>query len=168
MNVLEAIAKNPTTSFSRLPLLSEKERNTILLKWNDTAVNLLSDTTLHETFTRKRREKQSNATAIIFGNQTYCYADLNAAAESLSSYISGVCTKSEALIAILLERSPEFIISILAVLKSGCAYVPLDPAHYTDEHLINTMRQVGSQILVCRRSNTRSVQYSTNLFGRYT
>ncbi|WP_379162610.1 amino acid adenylation domain-containing protein [Paenibacillus sp. sgz5001063] len=152
MNVLEAIANDPTTCLSRLPLLSEKERNTILVKWNDTAVNLLSDTTLHETFTR-RVKKQSNATAIIFGNQTYCYADLNAAAERLSSYFRVVCTKPESLIAISLERSPEFVIAILAVLKSGRAYVPLDPAHYTDEHLINTIRQVGAQTLVCRRKN---------------
>lgn len=162
MNVLEAIASNPTTSFSRLPLLSEKERNTILVQWNDTEVNLLSDITLHETFTR-RVEKQSDATAIIFGNQTYCYSELNATAESLSSYIRGVCTKPETMIAILLERSPEFIISILAVLKSGCAYVPLDPAHYTDEHLINTMRQVGSQILVCRSKNAPGAILNTSI-----
>lgn len=151
MNVLKAIANDPTTCISKLPLLSEKERNTILVKWNDTEMNLLSNTTLHETFTR-RVEKQGKAVAIICGNQTYCYTDINMAAERLSLYLRTVCSK-EALIGVLLERSPEFVIAILAVLKSGCAYVPLDPAHYTDEHLVNIMQQVDAQILICRRNN---------------
>lgn len=151
MNVLEAISNDPTICISRLPLLSEKERNTILVKWNDTETHLLSNITLHETFTR-RAEKQGGAVAIVFGNQTYCYTDINLAAERLSLYLRTVCSK-EALIGVSLERSPEFVMAILAVLKSGCAYVPLDPAHYTGEHLINIMQQVDAQILICRHQN---------------
>lgn len=152
MNVLEAIVKDPTTCFSQIPLLSEKEKDTILVKWNDTEEHLLSDTTLHETFVR-RMDKQREATAIISGRQAYRYADLNAAAENLALYLRDVCTEPDALIAVSLDRSPEFVIAILAVLKSGCAYVPLDPAHYTDEHLNNTMQQVGAEVLLCRRKN---------------
>ncbi|MCY9165986.1 amino acid adenylation domain-containing protein [Bacillus atrophaeus] len=152
LNVLEEVAKNSMVCLSKLPLLSAKERDTILVEWNDTALDLPYNTTLHETF-RHRVEKQSDATAIISGNQTLCYGDLNRAAERLSSYLRTVCTKPEEVIAISIERSPEFVIAVLAILKSGCAYVPLDPSHHTDTHLINTMQQVGARILISRRKN---------------
>lgn len=152
LNVLEEVAKNSMVCLSKLPLLSAKERDTILVEWNDTALDLPSNTTLHETFGH-RVEKQGDATAIISGNQTLSYVDLNKAAERLSSYLRTVCTKPEEVIAISIERSPEFVIAVLAILKSGCAYVPLDPSHHTDTHLINTMQQVGAQILISKRKN---------------
>lgn len=152
LNILEEVAKNSFTCLSKLSLLSDKERETILVEWNDTALELSSQKTLHETFECKVKQ-QGDATAIISGNRTFCYADINAAAQRLSRHLCAMDKKPEAVVAISIERSLEFIITILAVLKSGCAYVPLDPAHYTDEHLINTMQQVGSQLLICQRKN---------------
>lgn len=152
LNVLEEVAVNPMLLFSEIPLLSTKEKNTLLVEWNDTATDLPFNTTLHETF-KRRVEKQKNAAAIVFGKRTFYYAELDKAAEKLSTHIRNICTKQEEIIAISVERSPDFVIAVLAVLKSGNAYVPLDPSHHTDAHLTNTMQQVGSSILISQRKN---------------
>ena len=153
INILEAVSNNPTSCISTLPLMDEQERETMLVKWNDTERDILIDgTTIHETFAY-REKKQSDATAIIYGDKTYSYADLNANAERLASYLHTVCTKSEELIAVSLERTPEYVMTILAVLQAGGAYVPLDPAHYTEGTIIKTMQLVDSHILICRRKD---------------
>jgi surfactin family lipopeptide synthetase C len=98
------------------------------------------------------------ATAVEFGAQRTTYAELDAAAAGLSSKLSGMRVGLQSTVAVLLERSPEFITAILAILKAGAAYLPLDPA-YPDARL----KDILQDIRVC--SFVTSSRYEERLRG---
>ncbi len=155
-NVLEKIVDNPDLCISQFSLLSEKEKQEILIDWNNTHAKLPYNTTLHETIEHRIKE-QSDFSAIISKTQSLSYGDLNKYSENLTSHINNVCASAKEVIAISIERSAEFVIAILAVLKSGHAYVPLDPEHHTETHIMNTMKQVGARILISQRKNKSNI-----------
>jgi len=119
-------SRNSQASIKSLWILSDVERRE-LLAFNDTATGSAADTTLQQLFEDQVR-KTPDATALIFENQQLSYADLNAKANRLARHLQTLGVGPETLVCLLLERSAEMVISLLATLKAGAAYVPLEPA----------------------------------------
>ena len=131
--LLEGLVKNPEQTIDRLPLLSAIERQVILEDWNATAEDFRQDRCLHELF-EEQAGQHPEAPALVFEDRQLTYAELNARANRLAHHLRSLGVKPDDRVAICLERSFEQIISLLAVLKAGAAYVPLDPA-YPEERL---------------------------------
>jgi amino acid adenylation domain-containing protein len=134
--LLSSIIVNPAEPISALPILSETERQQLLVTWNNTRQAYSEDKCIHQLF--ENRVKQTpDAVALVFASVkskagkkvSLTYRELNARSNQLAHYLmtKGVCP--EILVGLLLERSVEMVIGLLAILKAGGVYVPLDPKH---------------------------------------
>ncbi|HEX2079821.1 MAG TPA: amino acid adenylation domain-containing protein, partial [Longimicrobium sp.] len=124
--VLEQVAANADVRLSRLGLLGEAERALVLEEWNRTERPYPRGVCVHELFEAQVRERP-DAPALAWGEESLSYAELDARANRLAHYLVRLGVGPEARVGVLLERSAELIVSILAVLKAGGCYVPLDP-----------------------------------------
>src|SRR4051812_42589488 len=77
-------------------------------------------------------ERTPDATAVVSESETLTYRELNARANRLARRLRGLGAGPEALVGVCLERSADLVVSLLAVLKSGAAYIPLDPTYPPD------------------------------------
>ncbi len=129
--LVEQILAAPETSISLLHILTEDERHKMLVEWNATDMPFPRDMFLHQLF-EAQAARTPAATAVIFGDDTLTYAQLNARANQLANHLRRRGAGPGALVGICMDRSLEMIISIFGVLKSGAAYVPVDPAYPPD------------------------------------
>ena len=127
-NLLQEVAINPQRSVAELPLLTEDEKQQILKQWNNTNVDYQNDATIQQLI-KQQVDKTPDAIALVFNEHKLTYRELNKRANQLAHHLISEGVRPETLIGICLERSLEMVIAILGVLKSGAAYVPLDPAH---------------------------------------
>jgi amino acid adenylation domain-containing protein len=132
-NLLEAMVADDTQAVDRLPILPDSERHQLLYGWNDTRTEFPSDKCIHQMFERQV-DKAPDAVAVVFENESLTYAELNRRANQLANYLRELGVKPDDRVAICVERSLGMIVAMLAVLKAGAAYVPLDPA-YPQERL---------------------------------
>lgn len=126
--LLESIAANPERKISELPLLTFTERQTLLLEWNNTSVDYPTNVCIHQLF-EQQVEKTPEAIALIFENQQLTYRQLNNRANKIAHYLQQLGVKPEVLVGICIERSIEMVVGLLAIVKAGGAYLPLDPAY---------------------------------------
>ena len=101
---------------------------------------------VHELF-ELQAERLPNATALVFGNQSLTYSELNNKANQLAHYLRLNGVVGESLVAICVERSFDMIIGILGVLKAGGAYVPIDP-NYPQERIQFMLKDTGVKIVL--------------------
>jgi amino acid adenylation domain-containing protein len=126
--LLEGIVGDPDQRLSELPLLTEPERHQLLVEWNDTATDYPRDSTLGELFDRQV-ELRPDATAVVFVHERLTYRELDARANRLAHYLRARGVGLETRVALCLERSLDLVIAMLAIVKAGAAYLPLDPSH---------------------------------------
>ena len=110
---------------SRLPLLSEAEQFQMLEEWNETNRDYAPDLCLHELF-EAQVERIPEATAVIFRGEQISYRELNQRSNQLARRLRELGVKIESRVGICLPRSIEMVTAVIAVMKAGAAYVPLD------------------------------------------
>jgi amino acid adenylation domain-containing protein/non-ribosomal peptide synthase protein (TIGR01720 family) len=126
LNLLQAIVIDPDLRISQIRLLTDKERDQLLVEWNNTTVDFHTDACVHQLF-EAQAEKTPDHVALTFQGVRLTYRDLNRRANQLASFLRGHEVGPETLVALCAERSLEMVIALLAILKAGGAYVPLDP-----------------------------------------
>ena len=126
--ILCSIATDPDQRLSELEWISEEEKRRVLIDWNETSLLLPSVSNAFELFEEQVR-KTPNATAIEYDGQTLTYVELQQRSENIAASILGRCNNRPKRVAVLLERSLDLVAGILGVLRSGAAYVPMDPAY---------------------------------------
>jgi amino acid adenylation domain-containing protein len=124
--LLDAAFDSPATAIQDLPMLTPPEQAQILNEWNATAVAYPQERRLHELF-EAQVARAPCALAVMFEAQQLSYGELNARANQLAGRLLELGVRSEALVGICLERGVDMIVALLAVLKAGGAYLPLDP-----------------------------------------
>jgi len=130
-NLIIEIVKNPKKTINQYQILSSSEKEKILFKWNETKFSYPEDMCIHELF-EQQAAKTPDKIAVIFNNRKITYKDLNNKANKLANYLISLNVQTEDLIGIYMDRSLEMIIGLLGILKSGAAYVPLDPTYPID------------------------------------
>ncbi|SDZ72416.1 non-ribosomal peptide synthase domain TIGR01720/amino acid adenylation domain-containing protein, partial [Variovorax sp. YR266] len=123
-HVLEAIAADPSQPIGRIEILAPEERQQILLGWNDTA-HPVAESTLPALF-EQQAARTPEAIALVFEDQRLSYAELNARANQIAHHLIARGVGPERFVALALPRSLELVVSLLAILKAGAAYLPLD------------------------------------------
>jgi amino acid adenylation domain-containing protein len=125
--LLISVVNGPGTKLRDLEIVSDTERRHLLGKWNETDAGYAPQACLHELF-ESQVERSPDAVAVInAAGEQLSYNELNARANQLAHLLIAIGVVPESRIALLLERSAETVISILAVLKAGASYLPLDP-----------------------------------------
>ncbi len=125
--LLDGAAKDSDAPIAALPLLSTAEYDQLVHGWNDTACPVAS-TRIHEAIEQVAVE-QPKAVAIVQGEESLSYAELNRRAERVARRLRRLGVGVEDRVALCLERSMDFVIGALGTLKCGAAYVPLDPSN---------------------------------------
>lgn len=126
--LLEAAVAQPELRVSELPLLSAAERQQLLVEWNDTEVTGFEHACVHEIFEKQAR-CTPDACAVFFEGVRLSYAELNARANQLAHHLRRHGVGPESVVGICVDRSVEMAVSVLATLKAGGAYLPLDPTY---------------------------------------
>ncbi|HYP22808.1 MAG TPA: amino acid adenylation domain-containing protein, partial [Actinomycetota bacterium] len=125
-NVLEAVARDAETPLSRVELLDPDERATIVTGFNPPPTPFPDDVRVHEVFERVADER-GNAPAVVYGDETLSYTELDVRANRLARHLAAHGVGRGDLVAVVLERGIDLVISLLAILKAGAAYLPIDP-----------------------------------------
>ena len=133
LRLVEAMAADDTQAVDHLRLLTETERHQVLYEWNATEREYPRDKCVHELFEEQVR-RSPEATAVAWQEKELSYGELNARANRLAHYLRELGVGPEIRVAICAERSFEMIVGLLAILKAGGVYVPLDPS-YPEERL---------------------------------
>jgi amino acid adenylation domain-containing protein len=126
--LLAAIVSDPEQHLHDLNLLAEAEQEQILFKWNATQTEFTETPCLHKLF-EEQAARTPEAVALMFGSDSLTYQQLNERANQLAHHLRSLGVGTESVVALLMDRSLEMVISLFAVLKAGGAYLPLDPTY---------------------------------------
>jgi amino acid adenylation domain-containing protein len=126
--LLESAVNNPDEHVSQLPLLPPSERRQLLDEWNATAERYPRDLCVHELFAQQAEQTPGDV-AVIFEETQLSYRELNERANKLADRLRTFGVGPEQVVGVMLERSIEMIVGILATLKAGGSYMPLDPSY---------------------------------------
>jgi len=175
---LENVIEKPTSTISDLEILSSRERQQLLVEFNNTKTDYPQDKCIHQLF-EEQVERTPDNIAVIYGAQKITYAELNQKANQLAHYLQRQGVSAEVLVGICLERSLDMVIGLLGILKAGGAYVPLDPAYpqnrlafvledakvsllLTQEKLVNGLPEGNSSVICLERDGNAIAQESGN------
>jgi len=122
--LLKAAISDPDASIYELPMLSPPERLRVIEEWNATQFDY-PKCTLNELFELQARQTPHRI-AVQHGDVSLTFAELNSRANRLAAHLRRLGVRQETIVAVQLDRTPELIIAIMAVLKAGGAYMPLD------------------------------------------
>ncbi|HKP14386.1 MAG TPA: amino acid adenylation domain-containing protein [Blastocatellia bacterium] len=143
---MPAISDEP---LARLTMLPARERDQLLVEWNDTRADYPARLCAHELF-EAQAARTPDAIALASGGERMSYRELNARANRLARHLQALGVVPEARVGIALDRSCEMIVAMLATLKAGGAYVPLDPA-YPRERLAAMIDDARPVALITRQ-----------------
>jgi non-ribosomal peptide synthetase component F len=134
--LVEALESAPETEARAIDALPEAERRQVLEEWNATeaeypAAGSRQEKLVHELF-EEQVEKSPEAVALRYEDGQLSYRELNRKANLLAQHLRELGVGPEVLVGLYLERSPEMVVGIWAVLKAGGAYLPLDPNYPTE------------------------------------
>jgi amino acid adenylation domain-containing protein/non-ribosomal peptide synthase protein (TIGR01720 family) len=143
--LLSSILRNPDQAVARLSLLGADEQSQLVSEWNQTQREYPSRF-LHELF-EEQVERAPESIALVFEDEVLSYRELNEKANQLAHYLQAASVGPEVLVGVMMERAVEMVVALLAVLKAGAAYVPLDP-QYPRERLSFMLEDAGVSILL--------------------
>ncbi|MCO8273920.1 amino acid adenylation domain-containing protein [Actinoplanes sp. TRM 88003] len=147
-SVLAAMAADPDGD-ARAAHLPDGELEQVVTGFNDTAAPA-GDTLLHQLFERQAA-RTPEAVAVVDGLTETTYAGLNARANRLAHHLRGLGVGPEVTVGVCVERSTELVVAVLAVLKAGGSYVPLDPG-YPADRLRHMLTDTRTPVLITRRA----------------
>ena len=144
--LLEGIVADPERRVSSLPLLSSDERQKLLVEWNETGKDYGPASCVHELF-EAQAERTPQQIALSFGDQHLTYQQLNERADLLAHHLRQRGIGPDTIVGLLLDRSVEMVVALLAVLKAGAAYLPLD-IEYPAPRLSFMLKDSGARLLI--------------------
>lgn len=148
--LLEQLGENAQSKIRDIEILSLDEKRQLLIEFNDTADSNLANLNLVDLFEEQVR-KTPDKIAIVDKNQSISFKELDTKSSQLAAYLLSQGLDSEDIVGIMLSRRYEMFLSILAVLKAGCAYLPLDPKFPIDR--LNYMVEHSNlQLLLSEKS----------------
>src|SRR5438309_373563 len=156
--LIQAGVENPDLPLAQLPILSEQEREQVLVEWNRTATDYSRDhpqPCIHELF-EIQAEQSPDAVAVVAGNQELSYRELNQRANQLARYLLKRGVGPEVPVSMCLDRGPGMMVALLGILKAGGAYVPLDP-RLPDDRLSFMLADVKPRLVLTEQKMQRGV-----------
>ncbi|MGB7433975.1 MAG: amino acid adenylation domain-containing protein [Candidatus Acidiferrum sp.] len=156
--LLENIVREPNRRLSQMPILTAGESQQLLHEWNDMQMDFPADKCIQELF-EEQVVRTPNADAVTFNGTSLSYDELNRQVNRLARYLRGLGVVPDTRVAICAERGFQMIVALLAVLKAGGSYVPLDPAYPVDR-LNYMLEDSASALLLTQGELTRMFKRS--------
>ncbi|WP_426752689.1 amino acid adenylation domain-containing protein [Myxococcus sp. Y35] len=139
--LLEGLVSEPQRPVGTLPILPAEDRERVLRAWNDTGKDAAGDACLH-TLIEAQATRTPDAVALVVDDWELTYGELDQLSDRLAAHLQDLDVGPEVVVGVYLERSPELIVSLLAVLKAGGAFLALDADEPTDRlrHIVADAR----------------------------
>ncbi|MCK4258834.1 MAG: amino acid adenylation domain-containing protein, partial [Halanaerobiales bacterium] len=157
--LLEVVINNSNKLLDEYNMLTEDERNKIIMEFNDTEREFDQHSCIHHKFERQV-EKNPDHIALIFNDNSLTYRDLNVKANQLAHYLRMLNIGVEDKVGIMFEPSLDMIIAMLAALKAGAVYIPIS-SEYPEARQRFILENAGIQVVVSDRNlngiDTRTV-----------
>ena len=147
--LVKALEMAPHTAVRSIEPLSQSERQRLLFDWNTTQADYPKDHCLHQLF-EIQAEKDPDAVAVVFEDEFLTYSQLNHRANRLAHYLIGLGVLPDSRVVVAMERSLDMVVSLLAVLKAGGGYVPLDLS-YPLERLSFMLEDTQANVLLTQQ-----------------
>lgn len=144
--ILEGAVADSEKAVSRLPLLGDAERNQHLIEWNATTRDYPRERCVHQLF-EEQVKRTPDSIAVVAEGETLTYSELNLKANQLANYLRRIGVGRESLVGLCVDRSLDMMIGLLGIMKSGAAYVPIDPA-FPSERVKAILDDSGVQTIV--------------------
>ncbi|WP_235217099.1 non-ribosomal peptide synthase/polyketide synthase [Archangium violaceum] len=148
--LLESLISCPEAPLSSLPLLTDTERQQVLVEWNQTRTDYPRHSSIHGHFEAQAR-LTPDAIAVQEGAQSLTYRELDERANQLAWRLRSLGVGTETMVGLLLERSTDMVVSMLATLKAGGVYLPLDTS-YPSERLAFMLEDSSARVLITLQS----------------
>lgn len=158
--ILEALAEMPERALGDIELL-DKNEYLQLQEWGKSSQRYSDASPIHHLI-EGQAAATPKATALVFEDQSFSYAKLNARANQLAHYLIGLGVKPEIRVGIAMERSIEMVVGLLGILKAGGAYVPLDP-DYPSDRLAYMVEDSGIELLLTQQHLRESLPVAESL-----
>ncbi|MBI5094511.1 MAG: amino acid adenylation domain-containing protein [Candidatus Hydrogenedentes bacterium] len=147
--ILDHVTANPDVRLWEIPLLTDSERQQVLVEWNAT-VAALPDAETASQMVQAWAVRTPDAVAVTDSSTSLTYRELNARANRVGRRLRSLGIGPESLVGICLERTTYLPVAVLGVMKAGGAYLPLDPTH-PKERLAGMLADAGAQVVVTRQ-----------------
>jgi NRPS condensation-like uncharacterized protein/acyl carrier protein len=128
VKIINSLMEEPGKGAEEIELLTEQEKQKLLIDWNHTAAEYPGDQCLHGLF-EQQVKKTPGKVAVVFEDQVLTYRELDERSTRLAKVLQKKGITSDSLVGACLERSTETIVGILAILKAGGTYMPIDPGY---------------------------------------
>ncbi|MEM9822265.1 MAG: amino acid adenylation domain-containing protein, partial [Bacteroidota bacterium] len=158
--LLEQVALNPEQSIDHIAILPAEERTQLLQAFNDTNFAYPKDQTLVHLFTEQAALRPDHI-ALKFGEEVLTYADLHIRSNQLAHYLHRRGVTKDTLVALLMDRSSEMIITMLGVMKAGAAYIPIDTGNPM-ERIEYVLADTQTKYLICTPTQGERVKGLAN------
>ena len=160
--IINQVLENNDITLNEIEIVTPDEKKKILYDFNNTSADYPRDKTITQLF-EEQVEKTPDNIAVVFEDQKLTYRELNERANSLASYLRSKKIGRNDIVGIMVNRSLEMIISILAVLKSGACYIPIDPEYPQDriEYMLNNS---NAKLLLTFKRLKNKVTFDNKLF----
>ncbi|WP_440974850.1 non-ribosomal peptide synthase/polyketide synthase [Pseudomonas koreensis] len=152
--LLQAMVANDQAVLEHAPLLAQDEQQRLLVEFNATAVDYDLQQTIHGLF-EAQVQRSPQAPAVVAGELALTYAELNARANQLAHHLRGLGVQPDSRVGICVERGLDMVVGLLAILKAGGGYVPLDPAYPLER--LAYMLQDSAPLAVLVQGSTRAL-----------
>lgn len=129
--LLSAVVVDPTQKISKLTILDDAERCTLFVENNRTGAIYPKHLTLPQLF-EAQAKRTPDAVAVVCGELRMSYHELDVASNRMARALQMQGVQSGGRVAVVLDRSPDLMVTLLAIFKSGAAYIPLDPGYPTE------------------------------------
>src|SRR5262249_4206767 len=144
--LLEGFATEPNRNIWELPVLSQAERDQLLVEWNPAEAEPPNEQCIHELFAGQAA-RSPQAIALTHEDRQISYRELELRSNQLAHYLRGLGVAPEVVVGLCVERSIEMMIGLLGILKAGGAYLPLDPG-YPAERLAYMLEDSQASLIV--------------------
>jgi amino acid adenylation domain-containing protein len=159
--VLAAVVEDSGQRIGSLSLMGEAEREQILVHWNATRSEFPPNQCIHELF-EAQAKKTPDATAIVDGDRSLTYAEMNARANQLAHHLRSLGVHADTPVGLCMERSLHVVVGLIAILKAGGAYLPLDP-EYPPERLLLMIDDASAAVLLTHAATRETVPISASV-----
>jgi amino acid adenylation domain-containing protein len=150
LRILTLIVADLDVKLADIPLLSEAERQKLLVEWNQTDVTYRKDLCVHQMF-EAQVERTPDAVAVTYQGQSLSYHALNERANQLAGTLRELGARPDVAVGICMERSLEMVVGVVAILKAGGSYVSLDP-NYPEDRLAFMLADTQVPVLITHSS----------------
>jgi amino acid adenylation domain-containing protein len=157
--LLEAAVTDPQCRLSDLRILTTDEERKLLVDWNNTRADVPVDRLIHQ-IVEDRAARMPEATAVVCDERQLSWSDLNRRANQLARLLVARGVTPGSLIALCLERSDDFVVSVLAAHKAGAGYVPLDPGN-PRERLAFLVNDAGVRLVITHAASADRISESS-------